>query len=395
MANDRVSVGLGWRRGESRDRGIATQRLAWQEPEHRGLPADFPRRVGAGKWFPLATVILARHRSPDGHVKFSNSYAEPRGYHLNRLMGFVQRDPQPSTQQITKLDDELFVADSHGEVPADHVLLGHVDQLPYSMLVPLELRRLHHSGQVVLVGDDRDPMRHESDYVSTVGWVEAAPIEPLGPIEHTVTWGLSPLVRRLDRDARRHGYDVVADPTVPGSRPDGATGLGSVWDRPFGAEGAMVALERTGDGRLRTALAGPRDGRPTLAQGVRWAGAPVRWTGPRWSTRAVAGRAVRLARSGEPPAPSGAAGAATVGWLRREPAVGCAPLFSATHAVVGDQFVTRSEMEASDLGYLVDGVLGYVSDRGADRPPAFEEIPWASRYGRGRRYVEGRIADAR
>jgi hypothetical protein len=394
MANDRVSVGLGWPRGEPRDRGIATQRLAWQEPEHPGLPADFPRRVGPGRWFPLATVVLARHRSPDGHVKFSNSYAEPRGYHLNRLMGFVQRDPQPSTRQITKLDDELFVADSHGEVPADHVLLGHVDQLPYSMLVPLELRRLHHSGQVVLVGDERDPMRHESDYVSTVGWVEAAPIEPLGPIEHTASWGLATLTRRLDREARRHRYDVLPGTPVAGETP-GATRLGGVWDRPFGAEDAMVALERTGDGRLRSVLAASRAGRPTLLQGARWAGAPVRWTGPRWSTRAVAGRAVRLARSGGAQGDGGSAGAhEVVGWLRREPAPGCTPLFSATHPVVGDQFVTRSEMEASDLGYLVDGVLGHVADRGADRPPVFEELPWASRFGRGRRYVEGHIADA-
>jgi hypothetical protein len=392
MANDRVSVGLGWPRGAPRHEGIATQRLAWQHPEHAGLPEDVPRRVGPGKWYPLGTVVLVRHRGPRGHVKLSNSYAEPRGYRIDRVMGFVQRDPQPSTRQLTKLDDELHVSDSHGEVPVDHVLLGHIEQLPYVLLVPVELRRLHGSGQVVLVSGEDDPMRHESDHVAMVGWVEAAPIAPLGPIEHTATWGLAAIARRLDRPARRHVYDTLADGADPVA---GTVRLGGVWSRPFGAEGSMVALRRTADGRLRTELTAPRAGGPSLAQGARWVGAPVRWAGPRWSSRAVAGRAVRLARSADPRRRGSAAGdGEVVGWLRRDAAPGCSPLFSATHPVVGDQVVTRTEMEASDLGYVVDGILGYAADARADRPPAFDEIPWASKFGRGRRYVEGRIADA-
>jgi hypothetical protein len=34
--------------------------------------------------------------------------------------------------------------------------------------------------------------------------------------------------------------------------------------------------------------------------------------------------------------------------------------------VTGDQFVTRSPREAINLGYLPDGVLGYILDAGAD-----------------------------
>jgi hypothetical protein len=389
MANDRVTVPLGWPRHDRRAEALASQRLAWQAPVLPRLPEDVPRRgVGAGGWAPLGTVLLARHRAPNGHVKFSNTWFEPRGYRLDRLLGFVQQDPQPSTRQLTRLDDEIVVGDSHSEVPPHHVLLGHVEQLPFVLLVPLELRRLHGTGQMVLVGDERDPMRWESDPVAHVGWMEAAPVEPLGPIEHTAEWMRSTLVRRLDRAARRHVYETAADGVEPGN---GAARLGGLWSRPGGSD-AFVALERTVDGRLLSELAVPRTRRPTLGQGVRWLGAPVRWAGPRWSGRAVAGRAVGLATGTYARPTGGAERREVVGWLRRDPTDGCSPLFSATHPVVGDQFVTRSESEASDLGYLVDGVLGHVSDERADRPPAVTEIPWASRFGRERRYIEGPLA---
>lgn len=392
MANDRVKVGLGWPRHDRRAEGLATQRLAWQAAELPALPADVPRRgVGAGGWSPLGTVLLARHRGPDGHVKITNSWYEPRGYRLERLLGFVQRDPQPSTRQITRLDDELIVGDSHGEVPAHHVLLGHVEQLPYVLLVPLELRRLHGTGQTVLAGGAADPICGESDLVEHVGWMESAPVAPVGPVEHTAEWCRATLVRRLDRDRRRHVYDVLPDGGSDG-RDD--TRLGGLWSRPVRAPGETVALERTADGRLRTELAAPRGGRPTLEQGVRWLGAPIRWAGPRWTARAVVGRAVSLASGTYARDAGGAARREVVGWLLREPSPGFGPLFSATHPVVGDQFVTRSEVEASDLGYVVDGVLGHVSDERADRPPAMQEIPWASRFGADRRYIEGSVTGA-
>jgi hypothetical protein len=69
---------------------------------------------------------------------------------------------------------------------------------------------------------------------------------------------------------------------------------------------------------------------------------------------------------------------ATLGWLRRKDAPGCTALFSATHPVTGDQLVTRSAKEATDLGYLPDGVLGYILDTGADRFDAQPySVPWA------------------
>ena len=89
-----------------------------------------------------------------------------------------------------------------------------------------------------------------------------------------------------------------------------------------------------------------------------------------------------------PPLP---AASMLLGYLRREPSPGWSPLFSAVHPALPDQYVTRSELEATDMGYRVEGILGYVLDRWADRSrdalPA--EVKWASRFGQQRRYHEG------
>ncbi len=72
--------------------------------------------------------------------------------------------------------------------------------------------------------------------------------------------------------------------------------------------------------------------------------------------------------------------------------VGCSVGSPATHPATGDQLVTRSEWEASDLGYEVDGVLGYAYDPPVDlgeRTGGPAEIPWGSRLGRVRRRTGG------
>ena len=120
-------------------------------------------------------------------------------------------------------------------------------------------------------------------------------------------------------------------------------------------------------------------------------GSPTLAGGSRNSQRATGTRARRLlrsqtARAGHVPS----RGQQTLGWLRRRPATGYSPLFSATHPVSGDQFLTRSELEATDLGYSVDGVLGYIFDAGVDHSSVLEAttVLWGARFGQGRRYVE-------
>jgi hypothetical protein len=87
-----------------------------------------------------------------------------------------------------------------------------------------------------------------------------------------------------------------------------------------------------------------------------------------------------------------------IGYVRRDPFAGWGPLFSATHPALGDQYLTRSEIEAIDLGYQLDGVIGYILDGVATRTrehlPA--EVKWGSRFGQRRRYIEGHaVPDAR
>jgi hypothetical protein len=82
-----------------------------------------------------------------------------------------------------------------------------------------------------------------------------------------------------------------------------------------------------------------------------------------------------------------------LGYLKRDPATGWSGLFSAVHPALGDQYVTRSELEAIDMGYAIEGILGYVIDRFANRgrDVPLAEVKWASHFGQRRRYVEGPV----
>jgi hypothetical protein len=95
------------------------------------------------------------------------------------------------------------------------------------------------------------------------------------------------------------------------------------------------------------------------------------------------------------PSPVYDAGSTIVGYLKRSPAVDWSPLYSAIHPALGDQYITRSKIEATDLGYQVEGLLGYALDRPADQPAEMfqKEIKWGSRFGQRRRYIEGGAPD--
>lgn len=349
--------------------------LAFEAPE---LPcAPPPRRWGEAGFTPLGTVPLVRHRAVEAERwAHTNGRAEPRGHVLEHVLGHLHREPLPSTRRITVHGTEVVVGSSSQEPPDDHMPLGHVEQLPYVLMVALELRAVHGSGERVLAAGPYDPIRARSDLVEEIGWIEPASAQPYDTIEHLATWGLVTLCRAVDLAASRHRYAADA---VPGG--EGAVALGSL----LALEGPGLAeLVRDERGHLRTALVGRTPGR-RLRAAPRWIAAPLGWAGPAAGARAAAGRALRLARDR---APTGAP--EVLGRLRAEPAPGFSPLFSAFHPVLGDQFVTRSALEAVDLGYELEGVLGHVCDAAADRPPApGPDIPWASRFGRRRRHAEG------
>jgi hypothetical protein len=160
--------------------------------------------------------------------------------------------------------------------------------------------------------------------------------------------------------------------------------LGSVLTRPGPG---TTPLMQDADGRVHTPTLAPAEGRDAVAA-AKWAAAPLRWEDvePAERRRVARVRAGYLAGRHRPPAADAQSG--LLGHLRVEPADGWVALYRAAHPVTGDTFVTRYELEAADLGYHVDGILGYASALGASRDRGPETIHWASRAGRGRRYED-------
>ena len=162
-----------------------------------------------------------------------------------------------------------------------------------------------------------------------------------------------------------------------------------MWTRP--APG-FVQIWRDADGRITSDMHTPwadTPGHPARTV-PRWVAAPLVWSRrPRpWALRAAASRARHVAaEAGNRTAPG--PGARALGYVRASPAPGYSPLYSARHPVLADQFVTRSVLEAKDMGYWIEGLLGHVGDLGAARHRGPREILWGSRFGRERRYAEG------
>jgi hypothetical protein len=329
---------------------LLQRRLAIEPP---ALPTGAP---GALAWAPAETQILCRHRAHDGPRRLvTNSRRPPRGYEREFDLGLVHRFELPGTWP---LPDGL----------------GYVEEFQLPLLEALELRR--EAGDDVLVAGPDDPLYATAEPVERLGWIEGFPLLPRHAPRHSSVWRVLPLWRTADRAAWRHDY------AAGGERPKGAVALGALWPTP-GPD--FVALERHAPGHLRSELL---PGAPARAprDAAQWVAAPLRWSRSASALRAAGSRARHLARTAR-----GATTATTLGFLRRAPAPGWSPLFAARHPALPDTFATRSELEAHDLGYRVLGVLGYVCDLYADRDPAAQphEILWGSRFGHGRRYVEG------
>ena len=140
----------------------------------------------------------------------------------------------------------------------------------------------------------------------------------------------------------------------------------------------LVALRRREDGRLVSDLARPGRASRDPRKLARWlAGRPAHEEqDEHWSTGA---RLRHLALNREGRRQRGDEGT-TIGWLRSKGARESRPLFSTTHPVTGDQLVTCDPHHAGNLGYLPDGVLGFILDAGSDRNPNSPPytVPWAT-----------------
>lgn len=345
--------------------------------EHR------PPRWQTSHWLALQARPLVKHVALDwsAYLVTLGEWA-PAGFRPAFHLGAASLVPQPNTVRLVEAGGRYCVQPDHEPLPAGGRSLGYISSASLAEMEPLERRLLRFEGGEieVLCAGAADPHLRESEHVETLGWIEPYPIAPRAPAGAGSRRVSRLLVRRQEPDAWRHV--LLAAAKAPGGELDHV--LGSVLTRPGPG---TVPLSQDADGRVHTPSLPPVDGRDPVAA-AKWAAAPLRWDDaePRERRTAARLRAGYLAGRHRP-SPS-AAPTGVLGHLRREPAEGWVALYRATHPVTGDHFVTRFELEAADLGYRVDGVLGYASALGATHGPGPATIHWGSRAGRGRRYEE-------
>ncbi len=385
-----MSVELGYTRAATARERVIQCLNAWEAPHLPGLDHTSMRRwATSATWVPPDTQLLVRHRSLDGSRRIvTNSRYSPQGFVIEYDLGLVHSFAQPGTRRLVTSENRYFCTPFEGILDDGFNGLGYVEESPLPMLDVLELRRDPASGEEVLVAGVEDPLYDTAIPVDLLGFIESYPINPRHPPQGEVSdWSVKTLFRLIDVMRWRHIYQVGD------SRVSGSIALGGLWTRP--GKG-LVALHLSGDGRLTSDLLPQVSvSERKLRTKLRWAAAPLSWSEGRprnWATRAALSRArILIDNSTRDDRASTLRAASLIGYLRRDHSVGWSPLFSATHPALPDQYVTRSELEAADMGYEIDGVLGYVLDRWADRVrdalPA--EIKWASRFGQRRRYIEG------
>ncbi len=383
----RVKLDLGAPRPEQASARWITARNLAQTPRLPEKSEDWQRRWSkAPTWTPADSLPLLRHRSNDGRRCVVNSGEPPEGFSIEFHLGVVRQHGQLGTLRLIGTPDGFLTTAVEGELAEGYVDLGHVEQAAFPLLDVLEVRIDPASGERTLVAGPEDPLYGRAQPVAVLGFVESYPINPRFIAESSADWGIATLVRRVDASSWKHVYRRAEQAA------SGEVALGGIYTD---AAPGLIELRLDEREQLTSDLLSEAPRRPSPKTVARWTLAPVAWTDRRpraWAARAVAGRARALLDGRAQLAGLAPAGAERpIGYLRAEPAPGWSPLFAARHPVIDDQFVTRSELEARDLGYRVEGVIGYAIDRHADRrrEQLPEEVKWGSRFGQRRRYVEG------
>ena len=356
-----VELPLEFDRSADRSLNALREMLLVQAPLLPELTAGTVRRWKPSEdWMPPETQPLCRHVELEGEGRvISNDPAPPRGFTLEFELGSVHMYAAPGTRRLVQVDGAFELGDDQNELGEGRHGIGYVEQQALPLLEHLELRRMPRTGQQVLVAGPDDPLFGVAEPVATLGWIESRPILPRRDLLHTGPRGVVSLLRRARRGGRRHSY------AKDSAGKTGAVALGSMY-RHEGGE--LVALRLRRDGRLATDLARPGRASRDPRKIGRWVVAPLRsssYSPPR-AILAFWARLLHLALHFHDRSQARDRGE-TLGWLRREVAPGCSRLFSCTHPVTGDQLVTCFTQEAIELGYLPDGVLGYILDVGADR----------------------------
>jgi hypothetical protein len=219
------------------------------------------------------------------------------------------------------------------------------------------------------------------DPLATLGRLDLFPISPRQPPEYTLMYGVGPgLVRSVDRRRRRHRYGLGSIPAG-----DVAGELGGLVPEPDGSNSVPVWL--TGDGDLITDAYRPTLRRPGFRAAARWVIAPAAWRD--LASRAARARAIvrrafgslrHLVRPSRELRPEGE----PVGYLFGNPGPERLALFAGTHPVTGDQLLSPSPLEITDMGYGEPLLLGYLVARAPTTGQLgvrIVPVPWASRFG--------------
>lgn len=382
-----MKLSLGYTEPDRECERWVTRRNAWLLPRLPEAGVGRPARSArAGTWTPPGTMLLVRHRSDDGkRCIITNDRLSPPGYSIEYDLGMVRIAAELGTKRLLSDEDgHLFTTQVEGVLAAGYRALGYIEQAPLPLLDALELRVDPSSDLFTLVAGPCDPLYDTARPVATLGFLDSYPINPRDITDPRITWRVSALVRAEEPNRWRHLYSVTEQPGAD------VVSLGGVRQEP--APG-LIALCREGDGRLTSELLPSWRAHRLWRARAKWAAAPLNWAKGKpenWALRATGGRIRALASQRSP---GEVYDPAVLGYLRRTPGQGWAPLFSASHPALGDQYLTRSEIEAIDLGYRVDGVIGYIMDvlatRRRDELPS--EVKWGSRFGQHRRYFEGHV----
>ena len=330
-------------------------------------PGTVRRWKHSEPWTPPHTHLL--YRFVDPNTQFRTLLPDehpPPGYRLERILGSTHLVSLPDTKRLVHANHTFRVVDRQGELVEGEYDMGYVEQEPLTLMEPLELRRVGATGQETLVAGVNDPLVHGSEPLAALGWIEACPILPRpDEVIHTGPWAVVSLRREVDARGWRHSYSAGA----VGEGPDeGAIGSLRRYEGP-----GMIALRLRPDGRLDSEFCSPGRASRDPRKIARWIAEPKRGArNPSPHTEGVSSRVRQLALHHRDRRLL-ADGGETLGYLCRERIPGCSTLYSTVHPVTGDQLVTRFPQEATDAGYVMDGILGAIFD-----PPSGEAADAAS-----------------
>lgn len=379
---------LGGRRGLS----VPRSRRLEHEDRMRRFPAlpsiqdDRVRRwAGSAAWMPPETRPLVRHVQLGGEQRIVSNHREPPpGFKIEFDLGSIQAYSPPGTVRLIKRDGSLTTVPRGSERLHDDEELGHLEEAPLPLFIGVERAVLPDGSETLVAGTERDVLRSSARELTSLGFIESFPQEPVHRPGYTAPPPGQVLARFVDRRARSHRYGVAMDsPGGPGGGQLAAV-LGQLM-----LEGGPGSIPVWIDarGHLCTDRYQPADPSPDPRQLARWTLAPVNWRGFGHRTGRARAVARRAADSTLRPwvqrtsAKSREQSGKPIGYLHERPGSQRVELFAAMHPVLPDQFITDLALEATHLGYTQITSLGYIDRATVDPPTSRVAIPWASRFG--------------